>query len=256
MTAAVTVAVAESDRLLTLPGAGAGVLTAAERRRLAAVRTERARADFVAARFLARLCVARRTGGPVRDVVLEQRCRVCAGPHGRPRVRGARGGVSFSYADGVVAASAAEHPVGIDIERLPGPAARDGAPGPDPSGYGHVLTRGEIDRIRGSPAPHSAFLRLWVRKEALVKLTAEGLPAMAGVDLSHLPLRPAGQARPYRLGRRLLYDLSDVPSDVVGAVAVTVPGTRAGFGPTAASGMQSLTFDDLIDTLSLPGVEP
>ncbi|MCE0444919.1 hypothetical protein LT493_05460 [Streptomyces tricolor] len=100
MTTALTVAVAESDRVLALPGAGVSVLTDAERRRLAAARTERARADFLAAHLLARLCVARHTGGAARDVVLEQRCPLCSGPHGRPRVAGARCGVSLSYADG------------------------------------------------------------------------------------------------------------------------------------------------------------
>ncbi|MFJ4327573.1 4'-phosphopantetheinyl transferase family protein [Streptomyces tricolor] len=256
MTTALTVAVAESDRVLALPGAGVPVLTDAERRRLAAARTERARADFLAAHLLARLCVARHTGGAARDVVLEQRCPLCSGPHGRPRVAGARCGVSLSYADGVVAASAADHPVGIDIERLPGAAAGRDAPAPGPRGYGSFLTRGEIDRIRGSPAPRSAFLRLWVRKEALVKLTARGLPAMADTDLSQLPPHPAAPDRPHRLGRILLYDLSDVPSDVIGAVAVTAPGPPAGPGSPAASGMQSLTIDDLIDTLSFQGAEP
>ncbi|MEU6665865.1 4'-phosphopantetheinyl transferase superfamily protein [Streptomyces sp. NPDC046727] len=253
MPTALTVAVAGTDELLALPGLDAAVLTAAERRRLTAVRSERARADFVAARVLARLCVARRTGGAARDVVLEQRCPVCAGPHGRPRVRGVRCGVSFSYADGVVAAAAADRPVGIDIERLPGAG---GAPVPDLGRSGHFLTRGEIDRIRGSPAPRSAFLRLWVRKEALVKLTAQGLPAMAGVDLSDLPPHPAGRDRPHRLGHRLLYDLPDVPSDVLGAVAVTVSDAPAGPGSTAACGLQSLTIDDLMDPLSSQGEEP
>ncbi|MFI2762270.1 4'-phosphopantetheinyl transferase family protein [Streptomyces echinatus] len=254
MPAALTVAVVATERLLALPGADASVLTAAERGRLAAARTGRARADFLAARLLARLCVARRTGRPVRDVVLEQRCPVCAGPHGRPHVRDVRCRVSFSYGDGVVAASAADRPVGIDIERLPGPGTRGGAP--DLRGFGHFLTRGETDRIRGSPAPRSAFLRTWVRKEALVKLTARGLPAMAALDLSHLPPHPARRDRPYRLGPHLLYDLSDVPSEVLGAVAVAAPGPPAGPGSTAASGMQSLTLDDLIDTLASQGEEP
>ncbi|MYX99282.1 4'-phosphopantetheinyl transferase superfamily protein [Streptomyces sp. SID486] len=254
MTTAPTVAVAPTERLLALPGADTSVLTGAERRRLAAARTGRARADFLAARLLARMCVAWRTGGPARDVVLVQRCPVCAGPHGRPHVRGARCAVSFSYADGVVAASAADHPVGIDIERLSGPAARTGTPGN--RGLQHFLTRAEIDRVRGSPAPRPALLRLWVRKEALVKVTARGLPAMADVDLSHLPPHPAGRDRPHRIGRHLLYDLTDAPSDVVGAVAVTAPGPPAGPGSTAASGMQSLTLDDLIDTLASQGEEP
>ncbi|MFF8729208.1 4'-phosphopantetheinyl transferase family protein [Streptomyces sp. NPDC015171] len=251
MPAALTVAVAETDRLLALPGAGASVLSAAERRRFAAVRTERARADFVAARLLARLCVAWRTGGAVRDVVLEQRCPRCAGPHGRPRVRGSRCGVSLAYADGVVAASAADHPVGIDIERLPGPD-----PGPGFGRPGQFLTRGELDRVRGSPAPRSAFLRIWVRKEALVKLTAAGLPGMAGIDLAQLPLCEAGPGGPHRIGRLLLYDLSGTGSDVIGAVAVTAPGHPAGRGCPAASGIRSLTLDDLIDTLSSQGEAP
>ncbi|MEU9337112.1 4'-phosphopantetheinyl transferase superfamily protein [Streptomyces sp. NPDC048290] len=224
MTADLTVATAAVGRVLALRGAGEAVLTAAERRRAAAARTPAARGAFVAARCLVRLCVARRTGTAPWDVVLEQRCSRCGGPHGPPRVRGATGrlSVSLSYADGFVAAAAADRPVGIDIERLPA-----GTAGPDPWSRRRFLTTGELARIRGSPEPRTVFLRTWVRKEALVKLGTDGLPAMPALDLSALPLTPAGPDRPHRIGRRCLYDLADAPTGVVGAVAVIGPGDPA-----------------------------
>ncbi|MFD6416766.1 4'-phosphopantetheinyl transferase family protein [Streptomyces sp. NPDC060194] len=223
---AVTVAVADTRDVLALPGADPSILTPAESLRLAAARTRTARADFVAARFLVRLCAAHRTGGTPRDVVLEQRCPHCGGPHGRPRVAGMPAvRISLSYADGVVAAAAADRPVGIDVERL-----RDGGvPGPGIRTLRRFVTPGEVARIRGSPVPAHAVLGTWVRKEALVKASGDGLPAMAGLDLSALPVAPCAGGGPYRIrvpGRREPYDLTDLaglPPAVAGAVAVVAP---------------------------------
>ncbi|WP_329210709.1 4'-phosphopantetheinyl transferase superfamily protein [Streptomyces sp. NBC_00683] len=266
---AATVAVADTREVLAMPGAGPSVLTPAEALRLAAARTDGARADFVAARFLARLCAADRNGGSPRDVVLEQRCPDCGGRHGRPRVVGGPGTapeVSLSYADGVVAAAAADRPVGVDVERL----HRDRAPGLRT--LRRFLTAGEADRIRRSRTPREALLRTWVRKEAVVKATGAGLPGMALLDLSHLPPGPAGPDRPHRAGVRAprgsrgsydlydLYDLADVPSGVIAAVAVAVaaPGSTAAPRSPAASGPRSLRSLDLdleetIDTPSYQG---
>ncbi|WP_299537835.1 4'-phosphopantetheinyl transferase superfamily protein [uncultured Streptomyces sp.] len=257
-----TVAVADTRTVLALPGAQAFALTPAETLRLADARTEAARADFVAAHFLARLCTARRTGGSPLDVVLHQRCPDCDGPHGRPRVAVRGGGpapeISLSYAGGVVAAAAADHPVGIDVERLP----RRGVPGRDIRALRRFLTPGEAGRIRGSPAPADALLRTWVRKEALVKATGDGLPAMAGLDLSDVPCGPSAPGRPYRIrvpgspGPHDLTDLTDVPPGVVGAVAVAVPDVPYRPCSPAASGMRSLRSpgpDEPIDTPSDQG---
>ncbi|MER5892661.1 4'-phosphopantetheinyl transferase superfamily protein [Streptomyces sp. NPDC001876] len=262
---AVTVVVADTREVLARPGADSSVLTPAEALRLAAARTDGARADFVAARFLARLCAADRRGGSPRDVVLEQRCADCGGPHGRPRVVGGPGTapeVSLSYADGVVAAAAADRPVGVDVERL----HRGGAPGPGLRTLRRFLTSGEADRIRGSATPREALLRTWVRKEALVKATGAGLPAMALLDLSHLPPGRADPDRPHRApvpgphgSRRSydLYDLADVPSGVIAAVAVAVaaPGPPAVPCSPAASGLRSLRSLDLDETIDTPSYQ-
>nr|QVQ62842.1 4'-phosphopantetheinyl transferase superfamily protein [Streptomyces sp.] len=257
--AAPTVAVADTRDVLALPGAQAFVLTPSETLRLADARTEAARADFVAAHFLARLCAARRTGGSPLDVVLHQLCPDCGDPHGRPRVSARGGGpapeISLSYAGGVVAAAAADRPVGVDVERLP----RRGVPGRDIRALRRFLTPGEAGRIRGSPAPADALLHTWVRKEALVKATGDGLPGMAGLDLSDLPCGPTAPGRAYRIrvpgspGPHDLTDLTDVPPGVIGAVAVAVPEVSYRPCSPAASGVRSLRPRRTDDTPSDQG---
>ncbi|MFE5243900.1 MULTISPECIES: 4'-phosphopantetheinyl transferase family protein [unclassified Streptomyces] len=257
--AAPTVAVADTRDVLALPGAQAFVLTPSETLRLADARTEAARADFVAAHFLARLCAARRTGGSPLDVVLHQLCPDCGGPHGRPRVSARGGGpaaeISLSYAGGVVAAAAADRPVGVDVERLP----RRGVPGRDIRALRRFLTPGEAGRIRVSPAPADALLHTWVRKEALVKATGDGLPVMAGLDLSDLPCGPTAPGRAYRIrvpgspGPHDLTDLTDVPPGVIGAVAVAVPEVSYRPCSPAASGVRSLRPRRTDDTPSDQG---
>jgi 4'-phosphopantetheinyl transferase len=105
------------------------------------------RRDFVAARLLTRLLLRRRNSdgldlASIADIVLEQSCASCGGPHGRPAdVFGLS--VSWAHAGGFVAAAVGPGHVGVDVE---------------------PLVRARLDRPDEARA-----LRGWVRGEAIVK---------------------------------------------------------------------------------------
>jgi 4'-phosphopantetheinyl transferase len=95
--------------------------------------------------------------------------------------------VSWSHADGAVAAVAATDPCGIDVEPRGAPL--------DPVLLPQVLTPRERARVGAAAVPEDEFLRLWMRKEALVKATGHPLDAVLGWDVSRVRggrLRPRG----------------------------------------------------------------
>lgn len=178
--------------LAEVPG-GQSLLSLPERRRAEAFEHAGAREDFVAAHILARLAVADLAACAPAEVELVQTCPTCGGPHGRPRVAGREGiRVSWSHAGGAVAAVAATGPCGIDVEPRDAPL--------DPFLLPQVLTPREHERVRSAPLPEDEFLRLWMRKESLVKATGHPLDAVLGWDVSHVrggrlrPRDPGGSA--------------------------------------------------------------
>ncbi len=86
---------------------------------------------------------------------------VAFGKHGKPFF--AEGGVHFSlsHADGVVAVSVSDAPTGVDIERCDRPIR--------PHLVERCLTEREKQTYDGD------FIRLWCRKECIVKLTGDGI---------------------------------------------------------------------------------
>nr|WP_275940895.1 4'-phosphopantetheinyl transferase superfamily protein [Nocardioides zeae] len=80
----------------------------------------------------------------------------------------------MSHARGWVAAAAATRPCGIDVETVRPVAPLHG-----------VLTADEAAELAELPAAarSSAFLRLWTRKEAVVKTGAAGLEDLARLDV-------------------------------------------------------------------------
>ena len=68
---------------------------------------------------------------------------------------------SISHSGGICAAAVSDCPVGVDVERV--------RPDYRPSLVERSLTPGERQRYDGD------FTRLWTRKEAVVKLTGEGI---------------------------------------------------------------------------------
>lgn len=153
-------------------------LTAAERERAAAFRVEQDRQDFVAAHVLVRICAGLLLDRPADDLTIIQRCAVCGRGHGRPRLLEDRTTiVSFAHTRGSVAAAAARRAVGVDVERLDRVA-------PDDATIAASMSTAEARAIAAAPDVRAAFLRLWVLKEALVKVGALSLDGFSTIDLS------------------------------------------------------------------------
>lgn len=206
----VTVAEA-TDRVLGAVEADESALTAEERRRADAHRDPGARRDFVAAHLLVRHGVGVLSGRPAHRVVLWQVCPDCGGRgHGRPLLPGLPGWrVSLAHGRGVVAVALGGTPVGVDVEN-----ARGFALGPvEQRMVDRVLTPAEAAAVRATPDPEAAFLRSWVRKEALVKAGAGTLRRLDALDLS----RAGGEGGGARFGRWRLLDWSGAPEGSVGA---------------------------------------
>ncbi|MDH6710542.1 4'-phosphopantetheinyl transferase [Kitasatospora sp. MAA19] len=177
------VAVAPADAVLRHPEAGEHLLTPVERERAARFRHESGRIDFTAGHVLVRLCAARLLGVPAAAVTLAQQCPDCGlADHGKPYLPDHPGvHVSLSHTRGVVAAGAGFQPVGVDVEL----AARGGSLG---AVARRVLSPAELRLVEAAAEPDRAFLRLWVRKESLIKIGRATLDTLASVDLSALPL--------------------------------------------------------------------
>lgn len=154
-------------------------LTLAEERRAGRWQHARDRASFMAARVVARSCVADLMDIPAAEVVLRQECRECGGAeHGAPRVADRPGvHVAWSHTAGVVAAVAATEPCGIDVEPVDQVVAS-------------ALTPGEAAWVAVQPAPGVAFARLWTRKEALVKAGVVTLEGAVRTDVRALAADP------------------------------------------------------------------
>ncbi|MQS12040.1 4'-phosphopantetheinyl transferase superfamily protein [Streptomyces kaniharaensis] len=177
------VAVASAEAVLRHPEAGEHLLTALEHERAARFRKESGRRDFTAGHVLVRLCAARLLGVPVTTLTLAQNCPDCGrADHGKPFLPDHPDvHVSLSHTHGVVAAAAGFDPVGVDVEL----AARGGTL----RGVAErVLTPAELALVDAAPEPERAFLRLWVRKESLIKIGRASMDTLSEVDLSAVPL--------------------------------------------------------------------
>ncbi|MFJ6137846.1 4'-phosphopantetheinyl transferase family protein [Kitasatospora sp. NPDC092286] len=224
-------AVAASADVLRHPEAGEHLLTAVELERAARFRHESGRVDFTAAHILVRLCAARLLGVPAAGLTLAQNCPDCGkGDHGKPYLPDHPGvEVSLSHTKGVVAAAAGHQPVGVDVEL----STRGGSLLPVAQ---RVLAPAELRLVEAHPEPDRAFLRLWVRKESLIKLGRTSLDTLAAVDLSALPLDvPPGTPLRSRYQDLHLLDWADedLGGAAVSAVSTVAPRVVALTPPTA-----------------------
>ncbi|MBW3614029.1 MAG: 4'-phosphopantetheinyl transferase superfamily protein [Actinobacteria bacterium] len=178
------------------------------------------RLQFLAAHALARLVVAAYLGQDPAALRFTSACKTCGEPHGKPRLADPPADLELSLShsgDRVAVAVARGVPVGVDVEQV--------ATAYDPAVIQDVLSPVERFALQElSPADASlAFLRYWVRKEALLKATGDGLavsPALITVSAPDQPARLlAWAARP---APRLHAQLSDLdPGDgVLGCVAL------------------------------------
>jgi 4'-phosphopantetheinyl transferase len=207
------------------------LLDPVEAERRAAYRLPADQDRFTLGVVLTRTVLAAHLGAAPEQVKLDRSCPDCDRPHGRPRlVAGgvADGGVSFSLShsgDLVGAAFALAPAVGLDVEQV-APQRADGL-------VDAVLSQRErADHERSDPARRGpAFFRYWVRKEAVLKATGEGLR----VPLTEVRVSAADQAprlvewagRPDAPARFALYDLDCGPGHAASlAVIDTRPEVR------------------------------
>lgn len=146
---------------------------------------------------MTRLVLAARLGTAPADVAIDRSCGHCGEPHGRPRLADARAAVdlSVSHSGDLVALAvtpgapdggASGRSVGVDVERL--------VPLREPPER-LVLSAAERVAFGGfdAAAQPTAFFRYWVRKEAVLKATGDGLM----VPLTRLTV--SGPDQPARL---------------------------------------------------------
>jgi 4'-phosphopantetheinyl transferase len=208
----------------------ADVLSDAERERAARFVHERDTRLWSRARGGLRRILAAYTGADPAALAIEPAaCVHCGELHGKPYLAGPDhdGWLRFnlSHSGGLVVIAVANgREVGVDVEatrdgrRLDGIAQRWFSPA-------------EVQELRGLPDAErqAAFYRLWSRKEAYLKATAEGMSGtLAAFDA--LRLEPPGGAAGWQFA-----DL-DVGEGHAGALAVAPAGFRPGDAATGPAG--------------------
>lgn len=193
------------------------LLAPQERERAARFRNEEAHALFVQGRVMLRQALSTYLGCPPQALRLEQRCPRCGAPeHGKPRLASPASELVFNLSHArrlVVLAVCRWGQVGVDVEwrgraRVMPEVAR--------------LLLSATERAALAEIPEGgrqgALLRCWVRKEALVKATGEGL----GRDPRELSMPLAGEGPLLCQHQGAQWGLRDleVGGDHVGAVAV------------------------------------
>ena len=155
------------------------LLDEVERARLERLRNAGDRDRFVAAHALLRIMVGRQLGCAPERVLLDSTCSRCGGPHGRPRLvdRARRQALHLSLAHAgsrVLVAVSTAGPVGVDVDVEAAAAF---------SGFDAVaLSATERTMIARLPPSGRAAARVtaWVRKEAVLKATGDGLNVPPG----------------------------------------------------------------------------
>jgi len=156
------------------------LLDPVERERRAAYRLDADRDRFTTGVAVSRTVLDRLLRRPPEAVPLDRTCPSCGRPHGRPRLPGdGPPFVSVSHAGGLVPVAVADSPatgVGVDVE--PASADVDGL-------ADQVLSPAE--RASGGGRP-DAVLRIWARKEAVLKARGTGLSnPMSSFSVDHPP---------------------------------------------------------------------
>ncbi len=136
-----------------------------ERSRLQAFRRPEDRHRYLAAHALARLVLAAHLGTDPSAITMDRTCR-CGEQHGKPTLAASpeSPGFSMTHSGELVGVALGPGAVGLDVEQRR--ALRvDGL-------AGHVLSDAERP---SHPLDETTFLVTWTRKEALLKVTGQGL---------------------------------------------------------------------------------
>lgn len=172
------------------------LLDPAERTRSGRYRRPLPQLMFVASRAAQRILAGRYLGRDPAGVTIDRRCQHCGDDgHGRPRVAGTdaeRNGLDFSVTHTgqlLLVAHVSRGAVGVDAERVDRQS--------DTAGLARsVLAAAEAELVSAAPEARrgEAFCRLWVRKEAALKLTGHGITVpLRSVDVTRNAI-PAGAA--------------------------------------------------------------
>ncbi len=201
------------------------LLDETERRRWAGYRRDADRERFLAGCVLAKAALARYAGLRPADVRFDRTCRQCGAPHGKPIAQDIEAlEHSVAHSGDLIAVAVAGDPVGVDVEQLderPHPLGRDG----DPDALARlVLSAAERAALAQVPPDDRAraFLVAWTRKEAVTKVTGDGLrAAFSEVVVAADAGPPRLTSWPYRRDPRevTLLDL-DAAAGYVAALAV------------------------------------
>ena len=202
------------------------VMTDAELHRAGRYRQRSDRLRSMTGGWLLRAAVAAQTGGTPREVVLDRTCPDCGQQHGRPRLPPELGlHVSLAHAgERIAVALTPLGEVGVDVEQVPVGGRFDRTLAE------HTLTPTELTSVGTA----DEFMRLWVRKEALLKATGHGM----GVAMDRIEVTP-----PDRPPALLSWPL-ERPVDQV-RMAVLNPGPRhhAAVAVLTGSAMRVLELD-------------
>jgi 4'-phosphopantetheinyl transferase len=137
----------------------AALLDDGERARAERLRFEDLRRRFVASHAMVRLVLRGRVGGDVRFVV---------GEHGKPALAGEGVHFNLSHAGERALLAISDQPVGVDVERLRALSNLDAM-------AQRVMSPAELRTYQEAADPTRCFFDLWVRKEAVLKATGEGI---------------------------------------------------------------------------------
>jgi 4'-phosphopantetheinyl transferase len=187
------------------------LLDDAEQARHLRLRRPEDRARHATAHALLRLVLGRLLDRRPERLRLDRTCPQCGEPHGKPRLIGPGPEFSLTHSGDIVGVAVAEAPVGLDVEDL---AVHRSDPALEEETLAPV-ERAMLDEVDSAERP-AAFLRLWTRKEALLKTTGTGLT----VPLRDLIVGPPDEPGALLPGPRSLRLWDLVPGNgFVGALA-------------------------------------
>jgi len=179
-------------RAVTTGPAGLADLSQGERDRAEAFLFPADRHRYQVAHLMLRRVLASYTGTPPGMLRLAREpCPHCAAP-GKPILEPGPGPVpsfSLAHSGDMVVIAVAGRPVGVDVERETAGCVCSLAQALHPADAAWVAGLGEPDR-------HEAIITCWVRAEAVLKCTGQGI----GHGLGGFPVRPGGAAGPGVIG--------------------------------------------------------
>lgn len=154
-----------------------------EFQRIDGIRHQSNRNRFVVGAFLLRMAAGRLLNLAPSRVVVDRICGACSRPHGRPKLVGTDLACSVSHSGNhVVVALSTDGQVGVDVEDVSIPRA-----------FWASVAAAAISEGEEPLRSHTDFLRMWTAKEAVLKLTGEGLARpMSSIELAPMGIDRVG----------------------------------------------------------------